>query len=65
MSYPAIPALSADCKELTLDVDVLVNGINKTIFATADDELRPVMNGVYINLALRCLHSWVPTPTSW
>ena len=47
----AIPALSADCKELTLDVDVLVNGINKTIFATADDELRPVMNGVYINLA--------------
>ena len=51
VSYPAIPALSADCKELTLDVDVLVNGINKTIFATADDELRPVMNGVYINLA--------------
>ena len=32
-------------------VDVLVNGINKTIFATADDELRPVMNGIYINLA--------------
>ena len=27
VSYPAIPALSADCKELTLDVDVLVNGI--------------------------------------
>ena len=51
VSYPAIPALSADCKELTLDVDVLVNGINKTIFATADDELRPVMNGIYINLA--------------
>ena len=49
VSYPAIPALSADCKELTLDVDVLVNGINKTIFATADDELRPVMNGVYIS----------------
>lgn len=51
VSYPAVPALSADCKELALDVDVLVNGINKTIFATADDELRPVMNGVYINLA--------------
>jgi len=32
-------------------VDTLVNGINKTIFATADDELRPVMNGIYINLA--------------
>lgn len=28
-----------------------MNGINKTIFATADDELRPVMNGIFINLA--------------
>ncbi len=30
---------------------MLIRGINKTIFATADDELRPVMNGVYINFA--------------
>ncbi|MBQ3186021.1 MAG: DNA polymerase III subunit beta [Alistipes sp.] len=50
VSYPAVPQLQAERKELTLDVDVLVNGINKTIFATADDELRPVMNGVYLNL---------------
>jgi DNA polymerase-3 subunit beta len=28
---------------------MLIAGINKTIFATADDELRPVMNGVYFN----------------
>ena len=51
VSYPAVPVLSAEKKELELDVDVLVNGINKTIFATADDELRPVMNGIFINLA--------------
>ena len=51
VSYPAVPQLSAERKELRLDVDTLVNGINKTIFATADDELRPVMNGIYINLA--------------
>ena len=51
VSYPAVPQLSAEKKELRLDVDMLVNGINKTIFATADDELRPVMNGIYINLA--------------
>lgn len=51
VSYPAVPQLSAEKKELRLDVDLLVNGINKTIFATADDELRPVMNGIYINLA--------------
>ncbi len=51
VSYPAIPQLSPEKKCLQLDVDMLVNGINKTIFATADDELRPVMNGVFINLA--------------
>lgn len=50
VSYPAVPQLSAEKKELRLNVDTLVNGINKTIFATADDELRPVMNGIYINL---------------
>lgn len=50
VSYPAVPILSAEKKELSLDVDMLVNGINKTIFATADDELRPVMNGIYINI---------------
>ena len=49
VSYPNIPALSADSRELELGVDTLVNGINKTLFATADDELRPVMNGVFIN----------------
>ena len=50
MSYPALPALADDKKEIEFDVDTLVAGINKTIFATADDELRPVMNGVYINI---------------
>ena len=49
VSYPVALALSAESKSMTLDVDLLVNGINKTIFATADDELRPVMNGVYFN----------------
>jgi len=50
MSYPALPALAEDKKEMDFDVDTLVAGINKTIFATADDELRPVMNGVFINI---------------
>lgn len=51
VSYPAVPTLSPEQREITLDVDTLIGGINKTIFATADDELRPVMNGVYINFA--------------
>ena len=43
--------LAAERKSITLDVDLLVSGINKTIFATADDELRPVMNGVYFDFS--------------
>ena len=50
VSYPQTHELSEEKTEVSLDVDILVNGINKTIFATADDELRPVMNGVYFNL---------------
>ena len=50
VSYPQTHELSESKTEVALDVDVLVNGINKTLFATADDELRPVMNGVYFNL---------------
>ena len=49
VSYPVALTLAAESKQMTLDVDMLVNGINKTIFATADDELRPVMCGVYFN----------------
>jgi len=30
--------------------DVLANGINKTLFATSNDELRPIMCGVYMAL---------------
>ena len=42
---------TVDSKQtITMDVDALLTGINKTIFATADDELRPVMNGVYVNI---------------
>ncbi|MEG2612492.1 MAG: DNA polymerase III subunit beta, partial [Alistipes sp.] len=55
VSYPTVPSLNAEKRELTLDVDTLVNGINKTIFATADDELRPVMNGIYINITEQSL----------
>ena len=51
VSYPAVQTLAAERKSLTLDVDLLVSGINKTIFATADDELRPVMNGVYFDFS--------------
>ena len=50
LSYPELPQLSEAKQTITIDVDALLTGINKTIFATADDELRPVMNGVYVNI---------------
>lgn len=49
ISYPSIQSITTESKTLTMDVDMLVNGINKTIFAAADDELRPVMNGIYFD----------------
>ena len=49
VSYPAVSKLNPEAKELMMDVDTLINGVNKTIFATADDELRPVMNGIFFN----------------
>lgn len=50
MSYPAVQPLADDAREIEIDADTLLGGINKTIFATADDELRPVMNGVFIDI---------------
>lgn len=48
--YPRIPSLQEDAKSMTLPVETLAAGINKTIFCTADDELRPVMNGIYFDI---------------
>lgn len=49
--YPKSPELNdAEKCHLAISVDELERGINKTIFATADDELRPVMNGIYFDV---------------
>ncbi|MEE1099644.1 MAG: DNA polymerase III subunit beta [Alistipes sp.] len=50
VSYPSLPELNDEKREVKIDVDTLVNGINKTIFATADDDFRPQMNGVFFNI---------------
>ena len=48
VSYPELQPFSAEKRDTELDVDALVNGINKTIFATADDTFRPQMNGIFV-----------------
>jgi len=48
--YPRLPLLQDDAKTLALAVTQLSAGISKTLFCTADDELRPVMNGVFFDI---------------
>lgn len=48
--YPRLPELQADAKVMILPVSTLSAGISKTLFCTADDELRPVMNGIYFDI---------------
>ncbi|NLX66660.1 MAG: DNA polymerase III subunit beta [Bacteroidales bacterium] len=48
--YPEPKALKDSYMTLTLKADTLFAGINRTLFATADDELRPVMNGIYFDI---------------
>ncbi|MBQ0080197.1 MAG: DNA polymerase III subunit beta [Alistipes sp.] len=50
VSYPEQIPLNEEHTEVTLDVDTLIDGINKTIFATSDEELRPIMRGIYFDL---------------
>lgn len=44
--FPAIPA-AKDAQQIELTSESLANAINKTLFATGNDELRPVMSGVF------------------
>jgi DNA polymerase-3 subunit beta len=50
MEYPQMPMEDGD-NAFTMPSNVLLEAINKTLFCTADDELRPVMNGIYFDLS--------------
>ena len=49
-TYPQQKPLKEDAVTFSVDAQLLLNGISRTLFATADDELRPVMNGVYFDI---------------
>lgn len=49
--YPQLPELGENIRTLTVSAPILSSGINKTYFCMADDELRPVMNGIYFDIA--------------
>ena len=48
--FPQSPAL-VDPNQMELAAEVLANGFEKTIFATGNDELRPVMSGVLVEMS--------------
>jgi len=47
--FPKTPELESPAT-ITLTSDILFNAVNKTLFASGNDELRPVMSGVYFEL---------------
>ena len=48
--YPEPPALKEDFAELSIPAPTLLEGINRSLYATAEEELRPVMNGILFDL---------------
>lgn len=49
IDFPVLPVIRKE-KRFTFNVaaEVLLTGISRTLFATADDELRPVMGGILV-----------------
>lgn len=48
--YPSIKSASDSATSLVFPAEVLAEGITKTIYAAADDEMRPAMNGIFFDL---------------
>ena len=48
--YPTAQPISEFAKTIVMPNAILAENINRSIFATAQDELRPVMNGIYFDL---------------
>ncbi len=48
--YPTTMPMDAAAVNLSIPAQQLFNGIGCTLFATAEDELRPIMNGIYLDI---------------
>ena len=53
--YPATPSLGDAASTIVISNQLLAENINRSIFATAQDELRPVMSGIFFDLTADCL----------
>ena len=48
--YPEIKGCGEDAQTVDFPAQILLEGIGSTIYATADDEMRPAMNGIFFDL---------------
>jgi DNA polymerase-3 subunit beta len=48
-AYPQQKPLNDNAISIVLESQILLNGISRSMFAIGEDELRPVMNGVYFD----------------
>lgn len=53
--FPQAQQVGEGATTITISTQMLAENINRSIFATAQDELRPVMNGLYFDLTPDCL----------
>ena len=53
--YPRTQSMNDACTTVSLPTEMLINNISRSLFATANDELRPVMNGIYFDLSADAL----------
>ena len=53
--YPQTQGIGEGANVINISSEMLAANINRSIFATAQDELRPVMNGIYFDLTPECL----------
>ena len=53
--YPRTQSMNDACTTVSLPTEMLINNISRSLFATANDELRPVMNGIYFDLTTDAL----------
>jgi DNA polymerase-3 subunit beta len=53
--FPQPQQVSEEANVINIPTQLLADNINRSIFATAQDELRPVMNGIYFDLTSDCL----------
>lgn len=53
--FPQTQQVGEGANTITMSTQLLNDNINRSFFATAQDELRPVMNGIYFDLTPECL----------